>query len=461
MKSISLTKLNLGLVLALLLTWILFQLGAFDAWRGARPMDEIRESGALKVLTRNTSTTYYLDGEQALGPEYDLVRAFARELGVRLEFIVKDTIDDLFRALEQGEGHLVAAGITRTEARTQRFRFGPGYQTVQQQVICRRGADLPTQPADLVGRHIAILADSSYSETLNTWREQFPELAWKESREHSTEQILEAVASGEVECSLADSNIVAVNRRFLPELEIAFAAAEPQNLAWVLPDSAVELERRLRDWFEREETETLIATVLHRYYGHVDLFDYVDNNVFQRRIESRLPGLRGMMEAVAERYRLPWSLIAAQAYQESHWDPTAQSPTGVRGLMMLTRRTAESLGVRDRLDSQQSIDGGARYLVRMLERLPDSIKTADRLWFALAAYNIGMGHLQDARRLASELGRDPDRWYDIEQTLPLLSQQHYFKQLKYGYARGTEPVRYVRNVRNYRDILEHALQNGD
>ncbi len=457
MKSISLTKLSLGALVAIIVTGVVLQLGLFQRRSSEPVMDEILRTQTLKVLTRNLSTTYYLDQEEPAGPEYELAAAFARSLGVKPVFLIEDGLEELFLSLEAGEGHLAAAGITRTDAREQRLDFGLSYQTIQQQVVCHRDAELPEQPVDLLGRHIAVIADSSYSETLNLWREEFADLSWKESREHSTEQILQAIAGGEVDCTLADSNIVAVNRRYLPELTIAFAASEPQSLAWALPKGATRLQKRLNRWLEKKKTRALIAEVLHRHYGHVDLFDYVDTNVFQRRIENRLPKYQELFEQVATEHGFPWTLIAAQAYQESHWDPKAQSPTGVRGLMMLTQRTADSLGIEDRLDPAQSIGGGARYLRRMLERLPEEIQEVDRTWFALAAYNVGMGHLNDARTLTARLGRDPASWYDVERTLPLLSQQHYFKQLKYGYARGLEPVRYVQRVRNYQDILEHAL----
>ncbi len=172
-----------------------------------------------------------------------------------------------------------------------------------------------------------------------------------------------------------------------------------------------------------------------------------------RRIDQRLPDFRPVFEEAADEYELPADLLAALAYQESHWDPLARSPTGVRGMMMLTQRTAQELGIEDRLDPEQSIRGGARYLRQMHERLDADIPEPDRTYLALASYNIGRGHLLDARRLARELDRDPDRWADMREVLPLLTEERYYRDLRFGYARGYQPVYYVQRIRNYRAVI--------
>jgi membrane-bound lytic murein transglycosylase F len=154
------------------------------------------------------------------------------------------------------------------------------------------------------------------------------------------------------------------------------------------------------------------------------------------------------------RYQLSWELLAAQAYQESHWKAQAESPTGVRGVMMLTEETAASMGIQDRGDPAKSIHGGAKYLAHLLKRMPKSITGENRIKFALAAYNVGMGHLHDAQELARIQGKDPNSWQSLRETLPLLAEKRYYKTLTYGYARGQEPVQYVAAILTYRDILE-------
>ena len=179
---------------------------------------------------------------------------------------------------------------------------------------------------------------------------------------------------------------------------------------------------------------------------------------FYHHIETRLPQYRRQFEGVAKAYGISWTLLAAQAYQESRWDPHAVSPTGVRGIMMLTRDTASSLGIQNRTDPSKSIEGGARYFQGLEKRLPRHIGKADRTWIALAAYNVGMGHIKDAQYLARRTGKNPHSWKDLKTTLPLLAQKPYYETLRYGYARGWEPVRYVKRIRAYHALLEQYLR---
>jgi membrane-bound lytic murein transglycosylase F len=318
---------------------------------------------------------------------------------------------------------------------------------------------VPGDWKDLPEVDLLVLEDTSYVERLREIKQVVPDLTWREAESLSTEQILEKVWREDgVDCTVADSNIVALNQRYYPELVVAFPITEEQELAWVLPKGSNALQDRLRQWFRELEANRELAALRDRYYGHFQIFDYVDIATFQSRIKTRLPRYKPLFQEVAADYpAFSWELLAAQAYQESHWRPRARSPTGVRGMMMLTLTTARSLGIRNRLDVRNSIRGGGEYLARMWERLPESIEEPDRTWIALAAYNVGMGHIWDARRLAKRAGLDPDSWSALKQTLPKLSQREYYKDLPYGYARGTEPVTYVRRIRQYFQILQRRF----
>ena len=372
---------------------------------------------------------------------------------------VKNSVADLLDALSRGEGDMIASGLTRTPGRTQRFDFGPAYQRVRQQVVCRRGGRRPATVDDLAGVHLEVVADSSYVARLRTLRKTHPGLHWDVDADNGTEQLLREVWKGDLDCTVADSEIVAINRRYFPNLVVAFDLSAPQPLAWVLPRHASALSAAMHAWMVGFSRDGRLAALMRRYYGHVKVFDYVDTRAYVRRIRSRFPKYRTMFDKAAETYDLPPLVLAAQAYQESHWNPGAESPTGVRGMMMLTRSTADTLGVRNRLDAQSSIDGGAAYLARLTGRLSDRIQPADRIWFALAAYNVGLGHVRDARALAARLGKNPDRWADVSEVFPLLSNHRYYRTLKHGYARGSEPVRYIQRIRNYTDILRHKLKS--
>ena len=422
-------------------------------------LESILENGEIVVLTRNAPTTYYFGSDGEIGYEYDLVKAYAGHIGVEARFETRNTIEAVLQALARGEGHIAAAGLTFTENRRKDFLFGPPYFTVQQQLVCRRGGYLPASIKDMENVTIEVTAASSYAEKLEELAGDFPGLAWRET-ELTTEEILERVWKGYVNCALADSNIVSLNRRYMPELSVAFPLTETETLAWAMPPEAHELRQSIHEWFD-EEGESLSQMLYGRYYAHVEIFDYVDIARFKRRIKTRLPGYREMFEEAGEKYDVDWKLLAAMAYQESHWDPLAQSPTGVRGMMMLTLRTASQLGVENRIDAYQSIMGGARYFANLHERVPEEVKEPDRTWIALAAYNVGMGHVFDARNLARKLGWDPNYWMDFRKVLPLLSQPQYYQNLRYGYARGYEPVRYVKRIRNYYDILNMESRPDD
>jgi membrane-bound lytic murein transglycosylase F len=424
-------------------------------------LDKIRERGTLIVLTRNAPTMYFEGRDGLAGMEYEMAAAFAEHLGVKPEFKIKETIGETLEALAEGKGDLAAAGLTPTPARLQTFLAGPTYQMVEQQVVCRRGGPRVNGIEGLGDVKLMVPAESSYVERLEQLREYDPELTWEVSDEDDTEQLLERVWEETLDCTVADSNIVAINRRYYPELVVAFNLTDPEPLAWLLPPKAKALKKAVDDWFKEYKDNGNVERLIDKYYGFIKLFDYVDTRAFSRRIDELLPRYRPLFRKAGREFDLSWSLLAAQSYQESHWRPRAKSPTGVKGIMMLTLPTARAMGVTNRLNPEESIRGGAKYLTRLRDRLPDEIEEPDRTWLALAAYNVGLGHLLDARRLAKRLGKEPDSWSGLSESLPLLAQRKHYRTLEHGYARGRESVRYVNRIRNYRDILERTLRSAE
>lgn len=410
----------------------------------------------LVVATRNAPTTYYEWHDETVGPEYDLTQAFARHLGVKVRYVIKDSVSELLDAVKDGEADMAAAGLTRTPDRRKRFLFGPIYEEVQQQLVCRVGGKRPKSVADLGDVSLAVPSGTSYVEQLHLLQQDYPQLQWQTSDE-DTESLLEQVWQKKLDCTIADSNIVAINRRYYPELRVRFNLTKPQPLSWVMSKHAVELQTAVETWLKKFQHDDKLDNIMERYYGFIDEFDYVDTSKFKQRIENILPEYRDEFEKAASKYDLDWTLLAAQAYQESHWRPKAKSPTGVRGIMMLTQDTAKELGLSSRLDPKQSIFGGARYYKSLYDRIPEGITDPDRDWLALAAYNIGMGHLNDARILAQRLGKNPDHWSDLTSVFPLLSRKKYYRNLKHGYARGRESVSYVQHIRDYHNILYQSV----
>ena len=431
-----------------------------EAQKPTRSLEQIVESGKLVVLTRNAPTSLYIDrhGKQT-GPEFDLVEAFADSLGVEVEYRIRSTIQDIIAGVENAEGDLAAAGLTITEQRQQKFVFGPAYLDVTQQVVCRRDNVQPDAVEDLVGLKLVVIAGSSYVERLTALREQHPQLAWEETADQDTEQLLRAVWLRKIDCTVADSNIVDINRRYFPELIAPFNIHRSESLGWMMSSERDDLRQAIAEWFEPYAASGALEAYREKYYGYFEVFDYVDTRKFINRIRQRYPQYRNYFEEAAKKYGLSPQLLSAQAYQESHWRAHAKSPTGVRGIMMLTLDTARAMGVKSRLDAKQSIFGGARYMASLInDRFEDEVDEPDRTWLALAAYNVGRGHLHDAQTLAREQGLNPHLWGDIKQVLPLLSDKNYYSKLKYGYARGNEPVRYVDRIREYQLILENELK---
>ena len=418
------------------------------------------ETGILKVATRNGSTTYYLDRhENPVGPEYALVSDYAQARGWEVEWTMLDSTADVLAALEAGTTHLAASGLTHLHSRNELFTPGPAHTEITEQLVCHRDdRPLPRKPEDIQGIDIAVTAGSSYVDTLNELAGQHPEIEFREDSERTTEVILAEVADRNVGCTVADSNIVQVMRRHFPHLEVAMNLTEGRNLGWYLPAGSDELAADTREWMNSKEGDEALGRMENLYYAYIGDFDFVDLRALNRRIEDRLPNYIDLFRAAEQKTGIPADLLAALAYQESHWNPKARSPTGVRGIMMLTLNTAKSLGVTNRLDPVASIDGGARYLADRHRRLPETIPEPDRTFLALASYNIGRGHLLDARQLARDLGKNPDSWEDMEKVLPLKADKRYYPSTRYGYARGYEPVHYVQRIRNYRDIIRPAFQ---
>ena len=417
-------------------------------------LEQVKHDGVLIVATRNSPTTYYEGPEGSLGFEYDLVKGFAEQLGVKLKIVTPPNLADILSAVSRKEVDLAAAGLTITDARKHIVRFGPPYQEITQQLVYRLGNRRPRTLDDLVNKHLEVVANSSHVDQLEELQAATPELEWVENPELGSGELLNLVWEQVIDYSVADSNEVDLNQRFYPELKVAFDLSKPQPLAWAFAkDEDDSLYNAATAFIEQMRESGELEIILERYYGHIERLNYVGTRTYIRHIHQRLPKFRSLFESAGLNTDLDWRLLAAIGYQESHWDPGARSPTGVRGIMMLTLPTAKYLGIKDRRDPAQSIKGGANYVKDLIKRIPERITDPDRTWFALAAYNVGLGHLEDARILTQKRGGNPDAWKDVKENLPLLSQKKWYKTTKFGYARGREPVQYVENIRSYYDLL--------
>jgi len=413
------------------------------------------ESGVLHVATRNGSTTYFLDRhENPAGPEYALITDYAAARGWEVEWTMYDSTSAVIKALDNASVHLAAAGLTFNTLRNAKYAKGPAHTEVTEQLVCHRElSPLPDSYDSLSDFEIVVTEDSSYVATLTEINADYADIQFREDS-RTSELILTAVAEKNIQCSVADANIVNIMQRHFPYLEVAMDLTDGRNLGWYAPNKFRAIADDAYEWMNSREGDEAIGRMESRYYSYISEFDFVDLRALNRSIDKRLKRYIDEFETAEESTGMPADLLAALAYQESNWNPKAVSPTGVRGIMMLTQATAEELGVEDRTDPEEAIDGGARYLADRHQRLPESIPEPDRTYLALASYNIGRGHLLDARQLARDLGKNPNSWSDMREVLPLKADKRYYPSTRYGYARGYEPVHFVQRIRNYRDVIK-------
>jgi membrane-bound lytic murein transglycosylase F len=427
---------------------------------GQDTISQIKSRGVLRVSTINSPLTYYTVNQSPAGMDYELAKRFADYLGVKLKVTVRPNLSDLFDDLDEGKADVLAAGLNYNSERLARYRTGPGYYNVSQQLVYRVDKPRPKNLGDLKGR-LTVASGSAYLSTLKSARSnQFPDLDWAIATDQSPKALLEAVADGKIDYTIGDSVTIALLQRIYPQLAVAFDVTDEEPVTWYVKHSDDDsLNAAMLDFFNGMGEEGAMARLEEKYLGHVGTFDYVDTRTFLRAIDNTLPDIKPLFEKYAT--SIDWRLLAAISYQESHWNPQATSPTGVRGMMMLTRNTAESLDVGDRTDPEQSIRGGSQYLQNMMEKVPQTIPEDERIWFALAAYNMGYAHMLDVRKLTARQGGNPDSWADVKLRLPMLSQKRYYTQTTYGYARGHEAYNYVENIRKYQISLVGYLQEQE
>ncbi|MDB2386298.1 membrane-bound lytic murein transglycosylase MltF [Shewanella sp.] len=411
----------------------------------------VKEKKELSVGTLFGSQIYFSSEQGDTGYDYEMAEKFAKNINLKLNMHTFANIDQLYQALDSGKIDIIAAGLTDTLSRRAQFRLGPPLYRVDQVLVYKKGTPAPRNMNNLAGA-ITVVSHSAFVETLSALKKTHPKLVWSEETDKDAEELLAMVDRGDLHYTVVNSTSLDINRRFMPELRAGPVLKPKQSVVWLLPlNNSDQLMSQLLAFWHIEKRSGTLAHLTEKYFGHVRRFDYVDTRAFIRAIDSKLPKYQATFKKYAG--DLDWRKLAATAYQESHWNAHARSPTGVRGLMMLTLPTAKQVGIKNRLDPYQSIRGGAKYLNKILKRLPKSIPESQRMWFALASYNIGFGHVEDARKLAQSMGLNPSAWRDMKKVLPLLQQRKYYKKTRYGYARGKEAVHYVDSIRRYYDTL--------
>ena len=420
-------------------------------------LDEVLARGKLRVVSRVNPATFVVDKHGPSGIEFELARAFAEKIGVELEMIPAANIAEVYAALDSGAADMAASGLSARASGSGSYWYSSPYLEVRQQIVYKSGTERPRAIEDLVGKRVMVLAQSSSADALAEAQKTRPDLAWMEATRIETFELLRKLADDEIDYAIVKSNEFQMHEGLFPGIEIAFELAQGERLSWATAERGrnARLHAAMQNFLARHEESGEMDLLRERFFGYLPEINRKALTAFADRVESHLPRFEKLLRTIGAEEGIDWRLLAAISYQESHWNPRAVSYTGVRGMMMLTQVTAREMGVRDRTNIEQSLRGGARYFLKLLEQVSDEIAPSDRELFALAAYNMGPAHVEDARRLAEMRGADPDVWADVEKQLPLLTKRAWHSRTRHGYARGYETLSFVNRIRQYHRFLAH------
>jgi len=416
-------------------------------------VERIKKTGVLRLITNNSINTYYYYKGQPTGFEYDLAREFADFLNVDLD-IVTPGWNNMFAYLEQGKGDIIASGLAITKKRLEKASFSIPYMTIQQRIVHHKLIFGPKDMDDLNYRVIHVRRNTSYQSRLEEIKNMGIDYKYILHDNVPTEELIRMVHDREIKFTIADNHIAYLNQRYYPDIRIGIPLQRKESLAWAVNKNNPEMLEQINKFFLYAYKTGLLKQISDKYYANIEDTDPFDLKRFHQRIKTRLPKYKQMIMEESQKYNFDWKLIAAVVYQESHFNPNARSFTNVTGLMQVTTVTAEEMGVENRLNPLQSIKAGIKYLDKMVKKFDYLEDDYERILYALASYNVGYGHINDAMKLAGNMGLDGTKWHHLKTVLPLLSKSKYYTKTKHGYARGWEPVQYVNRILTYFDILK-------
>ncbi len=411
----------------------------------------IKNRQVLRVLTRNNAATYFVWRGQFLGFEYELMKRFADSQGLHLEMVVPNRWGDLIPTLKAGGGDLIAASMTVTEERKrQGVAFTKPYNLVTEELVARANEKTFTDAKDLSGRTVVIRRTSSYWATMQKLLDQGIDFQLQAAPDNmETEEIISRVASGEYDLTVSDSHILSVELIWRTDIKPALTLNGPVAHGWAVREGNKQLLAALNDFLDKEYKGRFYNLVYNKYFENSDrILDQVASHQ-EHSVRGNISPYDAQVQKYADEYGFDWALIVAQMYQESRFDPKAESWAGAQGLMQILPTTGELFGVQDLHAVDTSIRTGVRYLAWLQQRFEPELTVQDRMWFTLASYNAGLGHVRDARSLARKMGWNPDRWFNnVDRAMLLLSRRSFYQLTTHGYARGKETVDYVRQIRD-------------
>lgn len=413
-------------------------------------LQKARESGRITISTINGPSTYFEDRFGHSGFEYELAQLFANSLGLSLEVKAQEDIQSVYRAVRSEEVNFAAAGLRPRALQSSDFIYSSGFHEVTQRLIYKKARGRPKSFETIKDEEIMTLVSLPGRRFLQSIS-GLPKFVWLERNDLDSLDMLKLVDEEVTKYTIVDSTDWSTFRNVFPNLGSAFNIGGSGNISWLFPNNRdTSIYQLVEAFLEQAKTDGTIDLLLAKHFDHLNDLNYAGAKIFLYHVKHRLPQYEQQFKLAAQQFGLDWRLLAAMSYQESQWNAKAISPTGVRGLMMLTRITAEELGVDDRLDPSQSIFGGAEYFRKLLNRFPEEIPEDDRNWQALAAYNAGWGHLLDARRFARQAGENQNDWYVVKKYLPRLQHKRWYQKSTYGYAPGgRQSLEYVKNIQLY------------
>jgi membrane-bound lytic murein transglycosylase F len=417
-------------------------------------LDAIRARGELRVVTLNLPTCYYLGAQGSEGLEFELARAYAARLGVTLTLYALDNEEAMQAELVAGRADIAAASLTDTPEWSRVADAAQPYARIPQLVVYHRSRVQPRDTLQLEAAKLAVRAGSPQERILQRLKSTVaPTLQWVETAPSSADPV-EDVDAGGADYAITDAREFSFAHHLYPNVRVGFALPQERPVQWLVRHGAPDLLASVNRFFHDLEVSGALARLVQQSSGDTRRFAYEESREFQTHLGDRLPAYRSWFEQAAAQSGTDWRLLAAIGYQESKWDARAESGDGALGVMMLTADTAHAMGIKDRANPQQSIFAGARYLAQVRAMIPDRIPEPDRTWLTVAAYNVGFGHLEDARIIAQAFGKNPDSWAEVRERLPLLAQERWYARARRGYARGWEPVQFVDRIQRYLRLLE-------
>jgi len=416
--------------------------------------DSIIKNNEITFITRNNTYSYFIDQGQKMGFEYDLAKAFADYIGVQLKVRDDFSWSDIIPALKTGKGAFAGANLSVDAENKNDLLYSNPFLTTNLHIIANRSNRSVRKLIDLSGKEITVRKGSAAIGHLKALMHDNFTFSIVEIENISTENLISMVNRNIVELTIADDNIMSMIGQHYPDIKTTSKITTGDQIGWVLHPYSFKLKARMDTFLNEIRENGVYDRIYEKYHDKPRHLNVADIVTFHSKLNENLPIYRKIIKEKAAIFGFDWRLVAAQIYQESHFNPNANSHANANGIMQLMKRTADSYGIKDIFDPAQNISAGLSHLKKLYEHF-DNASGKDRMNISLAAYNVGQGHILDARNLARRKKLDPNKWESLEETLPLLSKRKYFKDSLYGYCRGKEPVEYVNNINSYYDIIKH------